>query len=261
MATKKTTAPSKALTSKTIDTTVPTVNETELIKKGQELQTEVSALVITSQEDYNKATLERAKIKQHIELLEGIFAKTKKTINDALNIIKGEEKKLIGPRLSFANGLLLSLNTSMSNWILSEERRVKKEKDEADRLEKDRIAKEQAALLKKADKAEDKGNTAKATALKEQAYNIPQTFSPAPVKQAVSFAGTGTSARDDVDYVVTDTRLFVKFLLDAGVTIDTVIEFKRKGVKDFIKTQEFEDGEIELKKPGVTFTKKKTISG
>lgn len=237
----------------------PQVDEKALIETGLKLQAEVTALAITNQEGYNAAALERAKIKQHIGYLEGIFGPAKEKANAAVTELRNLEKKLVTPRLTFVTTLLDSLNTSMSNWLRSEEKRVREEKAEADRIEAKRVADEKAKLLKQAAKAEEKGKDTKAEALKEQAASV--TFVPAPVKQAVSFAGTGTSARDDVSFVVTDTRLFLRYLLDSGAEMDTLVDFKVKGTKDYIKDHIAKDEDGEQKAPGITITQKKTIAG
>jgi hypothetical protein len=237
----------------------PQVDEKALIETGLTLQKEVTALAIKDQNGYNAAALERAKIKQHIDFLEGIFGEAKKKANAAVTELRNLEKKTVGPRLTFVNTLLTSLNASMSTWLISEERRVREEKAEADRLEAKRVADEKAKLLKQAAKAEEKGKDTRAEALKEQAASV--SFVPAPVKQAVSFAGTGTSARDDVSYVITDTRLFLRYLLDSGAEMEYLVDFKVKGVKDYIKNHIAKDEDGEQKSPGITITQKKTIAG
>ena len=238
----------------------PQVDEKALIETGLKLQAEVTALAITNQEGYNTAALERSKIKQHISYLEGIFGPSKAALNSAVAKLRAEEKRVIGPRLTFTNTLLDSLNASMSTWLIAEERRVKQEKEEADRLEAKRVAEEKAKLEKKAVKAEEKGKDTQAEALREQAASV--AFVPAPVKQAVSFAGTGTSARDDISVEIVDPRLFLKYLMDSGANIATLIDFKYKAVKDYVKDHiEVMPGEEVQKAPGIKVEKKKIIAG
>ncbi len=237
----------------------PQVDEKALIETGLKLQAEVTALTITNQEGYNAAALERTKIKQHIDYLTGIFGPAKAKANSAVTELRNLEKKLVTPRLTFVNTLLDSLNASMSAWVIAEKKRVREEQEEADRIEAKRVADEKAKLLKQAAKAEEKGKDTKAEALKEQAASV--TFVPATVKQAVSFAGTGTSARDDVSYEITDTRLWLRYLLDSGANMDTLVDFKVKGIKDYIKGHIEKDKDGEQKAPGITITQKMTIAG
>jgi len=263
MTTKKavTKKDAKPITTTTAPVDIPTVDEKALIATGVKLQAEVTAIKITSQEGFNAAALERTKIVQHKSYLESIFADVKKKANAVVTDLRNLEKKTVGPRIEFASGLLESLDKSMSNWTISERIRVAKEKREADEAEQKRIDTEKRKLEVKAEKLEDKGKDKQAEVVRAQADAV--VFTPAPIKQAVSFAGTGASGRDDISVEITDMRLALKYIMDndATVDMDSLFEEKYGAFKAYCKKHlPIASEESERKAPGITVSMKVTIA-
>jgi len=112
--------------------------------------------------------------------------------------------------------------------------------------------------LKQAEKAEEKGKDAKAEVLRNAAESIYSP--PVEAKPAVTFAGTGTTGRDDISIEIVDPRLFLKYLLDSGAPVIDMIEFKPAKIKAYVKNLPLLEGETVQKAPGIKVEKTKIIN-
>src|SRR5574343_222854 len=225
----------------------PEVDEKAVAKQSTEISARITALVVKDQDSYNVAAVELSSVKQFIKYLEGIFEPAKKALNLAVKNLRDEEKKLIGPRLAMAENLERTIKKKMSDFLLAEEQRIARERREAQEKADREAEAERKKLEKKAAKAEEKGKDEKAEELREKAAAV--TAAPVTVAPSVSLAGTGTTGKDDIAVEIVDPRLFLRFLLDSGVDVSTVIEFKTKGVKDCVKGLEIPEGEDVPKAP------------
>jgi hypothetical protein len=256
MATKTTASPKTDMLKLNIKP--PTVDERALTKQGEDLKEKIDSIVIKDQTTYTTASLELGNIVRYKDYLEGIFGPAKKSLNDAIKNIRDEEKRIIGPRLTFAQGLELSLRGKMSKYIVAEEDRKRKE---AARIQAENDAKaevERKKLLKQAEKAEEKGKDAKAEVLRNAAESIYSP--PVETKPAVNFTGTGTTGRDDISIEIVDPRLFLKYLLDSGAPVIDMIEFKPAKIKAYVKNLPLLEGETVQKAPGIKVEKTKIIN-
>ncbi len=253
MATKTTAAPKTEKVKVTY--AAPTVDEKAIVKKSTDLSDEITALVVKDQATYTLAGQSRAKLQEYIEWLGNFYGPSKKALNAAVTTIRNEEKRVIGPRMTFAEKLLEDLNTKMSNFLLEDDKRIRREAAE----EKARQDKEAAKLLARAEKAEDKGKDDKAETLREQAAAV--AAAPIEIKKAVTFSGTGTWAKDDISVEVLDSRAFMEHLFSAKVDISTLIEWKVKNLKDYVKKFSIPQGKDVQEVPGLKIEKKKIIAG
>jgi hypothetical protein len=77
---------------------------------------------------------------------------------------------------------------------------------------------------------------------------------------AVSYAGTGTTSRDDISVEIVDARSFLKYLLDSGSPVADMIDFRYAKVKKFVEGLEVAEGETVQTAPGIKVEKKKIIN-
>ena len=260
MTSKKTATKNKDEKKNPINVSVasPSIDEKALTKQATDLSEKVKTLTVTDQTTYNEAAALLAPVKQYITYLVGIYKKSKDALNSAVKTLRDEEKRVIGPRLEYAEDLERSIKKKMSDFIIAEEDRKRKERAEAQRKADEEAEKERKRLAKLAEKAENKGQEGKAEQLKQQASAV--TSAPVAAQQAVSYAGTGTMGRDDIAITITDPRLFLKYLLDMNAPVTSLIEFKTAKVKEYVKTIEVMEGEVVQKAPGITVERTKIIS-
>lgn len=256
-ASKKPVAPKNPISTSVI-VAPPTIDEKALAKQSETLSTQINTLAVTDQATYNLASQALISVKQWIAQLEGIFGPSKKALNAAVLNLRNEEKRVIGPRLAFAEQLERSIKMKMGTFLQIEEDRKRKEARE-EQARKDREAEaERKKLEKKADKAEEKGKDATADQLRMQAAAVVAPV--VPVAPAVSYAGTGTSSRDDISVEIVDARLFLKYLLESGAPVADMIEFKYARVKKFVEGLAVAEGEAVQTAPGIRVEKKKIIN-
>jgi len=256
MPTKKLASP-KALSTSVI-VAPPNIDEKALTKQAEMLSTQINTIAVKDQATYNLASQALISVKQWIAQLEGHFGPSKKALNAAVLNLRNEEKRLIGPRLAFAEQLERSIKGKMSTFLQIEEDRKRKEaREEQARKDKEAEA-ERKKLEKKADKAEEKGKDAAADQLRLQAAAV--VSAPVAVAPAVSYAGTGTTSRDDISVEIVDARLFLKYLLDSGAPVADMIDFRYAKVKKFVEGLEVTEGETVQTAPGIKVEKKKIIN-
>jgi hypothetical protein len=116
-ATKKPASP-KALSTSVI-VAPPNIDEKALTKQAEMLSTQINTIAVKDQATYNLASQALISVKQWIAQLEGHFGPSKKALNAAVLNLRNEEKRLIGPRLAFAEQLERSIKSKMSTFLQS----------------------------------------------------------------------------------------------------------------------------------------------
>lgn len=183
------------------------------------LKASAMSLIINSPAEREAAAEIRARSLDHVKRVDAEFLGSQKV---AYNLYILVRDGIVGMK-SDAEAAKREVESRMSKWDLAEAARIRKENE---RIEKARIEaeeRERAKLERKAEKAETKGDVAKAEELREQAATV-QVFAPAgpTMQKSVETESGKTSGAEDFDVVIVDPRAVISAFADGRIAIGTI---------------------------------------
>ncbi len=133
-------------------------------------------------------------------------------------------------------------------YVAKEKERERKAQEKLDKIAEERAAKEEAKLLKKAEKEEDPEKKAELEEKAENVYVEPKIATPT-VEKTSRVGGGSVSFTPDIEVEVIDEPLFLKAIIDGNdpKVPATVYEFKPAKIKAWVKTMGIKQGQV----PGI----------
>lgn len=197
--------------------------KSKLIKELREfaagLKSSAMSLVISSPAQRAAAAEIRAKSLDHVKRVDAEFLPAQKAAYNIYTLVLDGIKGMKAD----AETARREAEKRMSEWDQAESIRIRKEQE---RIEKERLEaeeRERAKLEKKAEKAEVKGDMAKAEELREAAATV-QVFAPAAPVMRKSFETESgkTNGSEDFDVVIVDPRAVISAFADGRIAIGTI---------------------------------------
>jgi hypothetical protein len=191
----------------------------ELREFAAGLKSSAMSIVISSPAERAAAAEIRAKALDHVKRVDAEFLPAQKAAYNLYSLVMDGIKGM----KSDADIAKREIEMRMSKWDLAEAARIRKENE---RIEKERLEaeeRERAKLERKAEKAEVKGDIAKAEELREQAATV-QVFAPAgPVMpKSIETESGKTSGSEDFKVTIFDPVAVIRAISDGRIAIGTM---------------------------------------
>ncbi len=213
-------------------------SEKEFTQEIKALEKKVSGTVINSKESFEFVQQGIIAAKNKKVAIVAYFKTMKDPAYASWKAICNRESEMLKPLDDF-----IKRKTKETSDYLTEQDRIRRE--EQRKADEDRQKKEQAErdkLNRAADRAELKGNEAKAEALREKADQVFEA--PVIVQGAVDKTtrlATGTiSQKKDVEIIVKDEKALLAAIM-AGKAPMSIIEIKMGALKNFINANQFKE--------------------
>ncbi|MFA5424469.1 MAG: hypothetical protein WC374_11500 [Phycisphaerae bacterium] len=191
----------------------------ELREFAAGLKASAMSLVISSSAEREAAAEIRAKALDHVKRVDAEFLPAQKAAYNLYSLVMDGIKGMKAD----ADTAKREIETRMNEWDKAEKIRIQKEQARIQKELDEAKAREQAKLERKAEKAEIKGDIAKAEELREQAETV-QVFAPAgPVMpKSIETESGKTSGSEDFDVVIVDPRAVIRAITDGSIAIGTI---------------------------------------
>ena len=206
-------------------------NEEMLKSNALTIYSYAKDLKVVNQEDYLAAGETLKGIKEVKKRIEDYFAPIKKSAYDTWKGITAKESDA----LKLINEADLIVRNEARKYLTEQERIRKAEQARLEAEAQERAWKEQEALLKRAERAEIKGNETKAEQLLEKAENVyaePVFTTPTVEKTTKLDNGTITMLKD-IEIAVIDRAAFLRFAINNMP--EAVIDINMAKLKKYIK--------------------------
>lgn len=212
-------------------------NETELKSKSLTIYSNVKDLKVSNQEDYLSAADTLKGIKEMKGKIEAYFAPIKKSAYDTWKGITTKESDA----LKLINEADKIVREEVRRYLTEQERLRKAEQARLEAEAQDKAWREQEALLKRAERAEIKGNESKAEQLLEKAENVyaEPVFAVPVVEKTTKLNNGSITMLKDIEIAIIDRGAFLRFAIDnlPEAIVDINIAKLKKYIKDMkIKT-------------------------
>lgn len=206
-------------------------NEEMLKSNALTIYSNVKDLKVLNQEDYLAAGETLKGIKEVKKRIEDYFAPIKKSAYDTWKGITAKE----ADALKLINEADLIVRNEARKYLTEQERIRKAEQARLEAEAQERAWKEQEALLKRAERAEIKGNETKAEQLLEKAENVyaEPVFATPTVEKTTKLDNGSITMLTDIEIAVIDRVVFLRFAIDNMP--EAIIDINMAKLKKYIK--------------------------
>lgn len=198
------------------------------------LDDQVKAVVVNSPESYENAGTVVASLESLKKKITAYWKDPIAKAFDAHRALTEKRNEMLKP----VDEKIKSLRKKISEYLTAVERKKREEQARLAREAAEKEAKEKAKLEKKAERAEENGNTAKAAAIREQAENVfvPMNIASSEVEKTTRTEDATISAKKDIEIVITEPLEIIKGIASGKIPISVVdisVSKLKKYVKDY----------------------------
>lgn len=206
--------------------------EKELTRELKTVEKRAGELVVTDQESYAIAGQVIIDIDGMVKRINDYWSDPIKKAFDAHRSLTAKRAEMLKPLETKRN----AIKKLISDYATEQARRQREEQEKLNREREEKERKERERLEKMAVKAEEKGQSEKAEALREKADDVyvPLAIVEPEIKKTVQTDSGSITQKDDISITITDPMKILQAVVSGRIPI-TVININETKLKQAIK--------------------------